>query len=42
MSGMNDLKLYQRHYDLMLYALPIVNRFPASHLTPGCMTLTRR
>ena len=42
MSEMKELVLYQKHYDLMLYALPIVNRFPASHLTPGCMTLTRR
>jgi four helix bundle protein len=30
MSGMTDLVLYQKHYDLMLYALPLVNRFPAS------------
>lgn len=30
MSDMKELVLYQKHYDLMLYALPLVNRFPAS------------
>jgi len=27
---MNDLVIYQKHYDLMLYAFPIINKFPKS------------
>ena len=30
MSNMQGLILFQKHYDLMLYAIPISNRFPAS------------
>jgi len=29
-SGMGELTLYQKIYDLILYALPIINRFPRS------------
>ena len=25
---MEELKIYQKHYDLILYAFPIINRFP--------------
>ncbi len=28
MSSARDLKIYQKHYDLMMYAMPIINRFP--------------
>ena len=27
---MEQLKIYQRHYDLILYATPVINRFPKS------------
>lgn len=27
---MKELVLYQKHYDLILYSLPIINRFPSS------------
>lgn len=29
-SGMDELTIYQKVYDLILYALPIINRFPKS------------
>jgi hypothetical protein len=28
MSDMTQLIIYQKHYDLMLYSLPIIGRFP--------------
>jgi len=28
MSEMSNLVIYQKHYDLMLYAFPIIGRFP--------------
>lgn len=28
MSEMSSLVIYQKHYDLMLYCFPIINRFP--------------
>ena len=27
---MEQLKIYQRQYDLILYAFPIINKFPKS------------
>ena len=30
MSDMRELIIYQKHYDLTLYAFPIINRFPKS------------
>lgn len=27
---MNELVIYQKHYDLILYSFPIINRFPRS------------
>jgi four helix bundle protein len=30
MSDMKELIIYQKHYDLMLYAFPVINRFPKS------------
>lgn len=29
-SGLDELTIYQKTYDLILYALPIINRFPKS------------
>ena len=29
-SGLDGLIIYQKVYDLILYALPIINRFPKS------------
>lgn len=28
MPGTNELIIYQKHYDLMLYSFPIIGRFP--------------
>ena len=28
MSDMKELIIYQKYYDLMLYSLPIIGRFP--------------
>ncbi len=28
MSEMKELIIYQKYYDLMLYSLPIIGRFP--------------
>jgi len=28
--ALRDLTIYQKHYDLMLYAIPVINRFPKS------------
>ncbi|MFA5379542.1 MAG: diversity-generating retroelement protein Avd [Dehalococcoidia bacterium] len=30
MSDMRELIIYQKHYDLVLYAFPVINRFPKS------------
>ncbi len=30
MSDMGNLIIYQKHYDLMIYLFPIINRFPKS------------
>ena len=28
--ALRDLTVYQKHYDLILYAIPVINRFPKS------------
>ena len=32
MSRTNELIIYQKHYDLMLYSFPIIGRFPKEQL----------
>ena len=37
---LHELTIYQKHYDLILYAVPIINKYPRQHrFTIGQQTL---